>query len=163
MAIANIDKLDSLNTGRVKLNQAIDQANTVQGQLDTIVIASGTSDAEVIQARGDEPLLYNRLDASDAQLAEIPQQIDDAVDLKADVTYVDTLTASIASGSPKGAYETLTALETAYPSGDTGIYVVTADGNWYYWTGLAWLSGGVYQSTQWQDALTTQNTVWSVV
>jgi len=70
MAIDNIDELDNLNTGRVKLNEAIDQANTVQGQLDTIVIASGTSDAETIQARGGEPLLYNRLDKVDAQLAE---------------------------------------------------------------------------------------------
>ena len=74
MAIANIDELDKLNTGRVKLNQAIDQANTVQGQLDTIVIASGTSDAETIQARGGEPLLYNRLDKVDAQLADIALQ-----------------------------------------------------------------------------------------
>jgi len=73
MAIDNIDELDKLNTGRIKLNQAIDQANTVQGQLDTIVLESGTSDAEVIQARGDEPLLYNRLDGVDTQLAEIVQ------------------------------------------------------------------------------------------
>jgi len=71
MAIDNIDELDNLNTGRVKLNQAIDQANTVQGQLDTIIIDSGTSDAETIQARGGEPLLYNRLDKVDTQLAEI--------------------------------------------------------------------------------------------
>jgi len=70
MAIANIDKLDKLNTGRIKLNQAIDQTNTLQGQLDTIVLESGTSDAEVIQARGSEPLLYNRLDKVDTQLAE---------------------------------------------------------------------------------------------
>jgi len=70
MAIDTIDELDNLNTGRVKLNQAIDQANTVQGQLDTIVIASGTSDAETIQARGGEPLLYNRLDKVDTQLAQ---------------------------------------------------------------------------------------------
>ena len=71
MAIDNINELDELNTGRVKLNQAIDQANTVQGQLDTIVLESGTSDAEVIQARGGEPLLYNRLDRVDTQLAQI--------------------------------------------------------------------------------------------
>ena len=70
MAIANIDKLDNLNEGRVKLNEAIDQANTVQGKLDTIIIDSGTSDAEVIQARGGEPLLYNRLDKVDTQLAD---------------------------------------------------------------------------------------------
>ena len=99
MAIDNIDKLDNLNTGRVKLNEAIDQANlseidsataiatadgavviantadakstTTQQQLDTIVIASGTSDAETIQARGGEPLLYNRLDNVDTHLADV--------------------------------------------------------------------------------------------
>jgi len=109
MAIDNIDKLDKLNTGRVKLNQAIDQANlseidsataiatadtavviantadakstTTQGQLDTIVIASGTSDAETIQARGGEPLLYNRLNKVDAELAETEME------LKTNVTY----------------------------------------------------------------------------
>ena len=75
MAIDNIDELDNLNEGRVKLNQAIDQANTVQGQLDTIVIASGTSDAETIQARGGEPLLYNRLDKVDTQLADITNYV----------------------------------------------------------------------------------------
>jgi len=75
MAIDNINTTDNLNTGRVKLNQAIDQANTVQGQLDTIIIASGTSDAETIQARGGEPLLYNRLDKVGTQLAENTNEI----------------------------------------------------------------------------------------
>ena len=102
MAIDNINTTDNLNTGRVKLNEAIDQANlseidsataiatadtavviantadakstTTQDQLDAIVIASGTSDAETIQARGDEPLLYNRLDKVDTQLAETTQE-----------------------------------------------------------------------------------------
>ena len=85
MAIDNIDATDNLNTGRVKLNEAIDQANTVQGQLDTIIIDSGTSDAETIQARGDEPLLYNRLDKVDTQLAEKAQQADvDAFNARVD-------------------------------------------------------------------------------
>jgi len=75
MAIDNIDTTDNLNTGRVKLNQAIDQANTVQGQLDTIILVSETSSAETIQARGGEPLLYNRLDKVDTQLAETMNQI----------------------------------------------------------------------------------------
>ena len=102
MAIDNIDKLDNLNEGRIKLNAAIDQANlseidsataiatadgavviantadskstTTQQQLDTIIVASGTSDAETIQARGGEPLLYNRLDKSDTQLAQTAKQ-----------------------------------------------------------------------------------------
>jgi hypothetical protein len=69
------------------------------------------------------------------------------VALKADKTYVDTKTASVASGSPKGTYATASALTTAFPSGNSNIYVVTADGGWYYWNGSAWTKGGTYQST----------------
>lgn len=66
---------------------------------------------------------------------------------KADKAYVDNLAASLASGSPNGVYATLSELQAAYPTGTTGIYVVTADGNWYYWDGTAWTAGGQYQST----------------
>lgn len=69
---------------------------------------------------------------------------------------------SLASGSPKGSYETLVALEAAHPTGDTGIYVVVEDGNWYYWDGTAWMAGGTYQSTEWLDILTEQDEAWEV-
>lgn len=52
-----------------------------------------------------------------------------------------------ASGSPKGTYATVDALKSAYPSGTSGIYVVLADGKWYYWSGSAWTAGGTYLST----------------
>lgn len=51
------------------------------------------------------------------------------------------------TGSPKGVYATLEALQTAYPTGAEGIYVVQADGHWYYWNGSAWTDGGTYLST----------------
>lgn len=83
-----INKTDTLNEGRVKINnvitdaenaeqnasEALDKANTsiaqstsTQEQLDNIIIDSGTSDAEVIQARTDEKgvshaTLKNRID-----------------------------------------------------------------------------------------------------
>lgn len=47
----------------------------------------------------------------------------------------------------KGVYASTSALTAAYPTGDTGTYVVTADGGWYYWSGSAWAKGGTYQST----------------
>lgn len=74
---------------------------------------------------------------------------------KADKTYVDTQISTIGNGSPKGSYATLAALQAAYPSGATGIYVVTADGKWYYWNGSAWTAGGVYQSTGIADGSVT--------
>lgn len=53
----------------------------------------------------------------------------------------------VASGSPKGVYATLNELETAYPTGADGIYVVQANAHWYYWNGSAWTDGGTYFAT----------------
>jgi hypothetical protein len=70
------------------------------------------------------------------------------------VSQVDTSTLAtktdvqnISKGSPSGVYATLTALQTAFPTGNSNIYVVTADGKWYYWSGTAWTAGGTYQAT----------------
>src|SRR5699024_6415763 len=52
-------------------NQSKQQSTSTQKQLDDLIIYSGTSDAEVIQARGDEPLLKDRLDKSDDKLQRI--------------------------------------------------------------------------------------------
>jgi lysophospholipase L1-like esterase len=54
---------------------------------------------------------------------------------------------AVSSGAPKGVYATLSALQTAFPTGNTNIYLVTADGKWYYWNGTAWTAGGTYQGT----------------
>jgi len=59
---------------------------------------------------------------------------------------LQTQVEALASGTPKGSYPTLVALEAAFPTGTTGIYVVTADGHWYFWNGSAWTDGGVYQA-----------------
>ncbi|MGM0199647.1 SGNH/GDSL hydrolase family protein [Enterococcus sp. DIV1314a] len=75
------------------------------------------------------------------------QNTDNTVALKADKTYVDDQISNIGNASPKGTYATLSELQTAFPSGTVGVYVVAADGNWYYWDGSAWTVGGVYQST----------------
>lgn len=92
------------------------------------------------------------IDNITSQLAETAKQSDlistnSTVALKSDKAYVDTKIASVVSGSPKGTYATVTALQTAFPTGNTNTYVVTSDGKWYYWNGSVWTSGGVYQST----------------
>lgn len=51
------------------------------------------------------------------------------------------------NASPKGVYATVTALTAAFPTGNADIYLVTADGKWYYWNGSAWTAGTVYQAT----------------
>ncbi len=54
--------------------------------------------------------------------------------------------ASFVGTGPAGYYATLTALQEAYPTGDTGIYVELEYGHWYYWSGSAWIDGGLFQA-----------------
>lgn len=81
-----------------------------QTQLDAIILESGTSDAELVQARGGEPLLYNRLDNLTSSLKE-----------KANLSDV----ANISSGTP------LFANSIANMTDTTRVYVNTADGFLY--------------------------------
>lgn len=137
-------------------------------------IAAGDSNLEVIEARKKADgttytTLKARLNAADATITTNAEHIatnteditalkatdllkenitdnNTKLALKADISYVDTKVAAVADGSPKGTYATLSALQTAFPTGTVGIYVVTADGHWYYWNGSAWTDGGVYQA-----------------
>jgi hypothetical protein len=61
--------LEISNTALNTANNAESKSDATQAQLDSIILESGTSDAETIQARGTFPLLYNRLDNNDSQLA----------------------------------------------------------------------------------------------
>lgn len=72
---------------------------------------------------------------------------------KADKAFVDSQFAAIVSGAPKGTYPTVSDLQAAYPTGAEGVFLVLADGHWYYWNSitLAWTDGGVYQATQIED------------
>jgi len=70
--------------------------------------------------------------ASDAEVAIIQSNI-------------NTTIAAVASGSPKGVYVNLTALQTAFPTGDLNIYITLDNGHWNYYNG-GWQDGGLYQS-----------------
>lgn len=85
-------------------------------------IKEGNANMEVAQARGGFETLSNRLNS------------------------FDTKVSNVASGSPKGAYASLSALQTAKPNGDNGIYITTDNGHWYYYND-GWKDGGVYQAS----------------
>lgn len=111
----------------------------------TLAAVGGATDlAEIIESRKGKVTLGEKISEIDSQLAE-----------KAKISDVNTQIASVASGSPKGVYATLALLQAAYPTGNSNIYVVSADGKWYYWSGTAWGSGGVYQTTGIGDASIT--------
>lgn len=167
MDAPKLNPQDTLKQSYPKLNQAIDNANealtksntaiadsaealsnseNTQQQLDTIVI-EGDSSVEAAQARVDSDnntfaTLKERLDTKeDSFTAQLAQ--------KASHKEVDSKVSQIVSGSPKAVFATLSELQTAYPSGTDGIFLVGTD--WYYWDGTAWIYGGVYQGTESQQ------------
>lgn len=64
---------------------------------------------------------------------------------------LDNKISSVASGSPAGAFATLDDLKNSQTTDKTKIYVVQENGNWYYFNGSDWVSGGVYQATEIAD------------
>lgn len=70
---------------------------------------------------------------------------------KSNITNLQSRVSSLASGGPAGVYATVAALTSADPDHNK-IYVVTADGHWYYYNN-GWQDGGVYQSSSDTDTL----------
>jgi hypothetical protein len=140
------------------LDDAITKANNADARIDNIVAQAGDSNTEIVDMR----LRTDGTSASSAgshirelasHLAQRPTEAE-----------VDTKVAQIVSGSPKGTYASLSALQTAFPTGTTGIYITTDNGHWYYWNGTAWTDGGVYQSTGIGDStITPQKTTYLMV
>lgn len=99
---------------------------------------------------------------------QVDEQMNDITDnleqINSQVQHIDEKVTNATSGSPKGAYATLSDLTTADPDHDY-IYVVLADGNWYYYDSTLgnWASGGVYQAVSIADNSVTSNKLSSIL
>jgi hypothetical protein len=80
-------------------------------------------------------------------LNEVNAAVQAAGDAEDSASAAAASAAQLAAGvaSPAGTYATTAALASTNPD-HSKIYVVTADGHWYYWSGSAWADGGVYQA-----------------
>jgi len=97
----------------------------------------------------------NRIDLGNYYTKEEGQAYENSVNER--LNEMESIISNI-SGDPKGVYDTLADLESAYPTGTTGIYLVLADGHWYYWdsTNEEWTDGGEYLSSGISAATNTQ-------
>ena len=95
----------------------------------------GNANMEVAKARGPFDHLSDRFST-----------IDNIINSKADEAKIKAMLNNILDGTPKGTYPNISALRTAKPSGDKGIFITTDNGHWNYWNGSSWADGGSYQS-----------------
>ena len=111
---------------------------------ENIPIGVDAKNVDVSIAGGSENLA-NYLTNNDANIRSLNSK-DSTIETK--VNQNTSAIRGLASGSPKGSYATVAALQSANP--DTGVYIVTADGHIYSWTknqSGAPIDLGVYQST----------------
>lgn len=102
---------------------------TVDGKLITV-------DGELVQVP-DAEQLNDIADENDTYATQNQALTDDIEEL---------IVNGVIDGSPRDVYDNLEALQTAYPSGASGVYLTSDNGHWYYWNGSAWTDGGVYQA-----------------
>ncbi|WP_347320011.1 phosphodiester glycosidase family protein [Rossellomorea sp. RS05] len=141
------------NQGDYAKEQA-EKAGDLEGVKDEVVAAAAEAKTQGDYAKEQADLSaeqYERLKGTD--VGTLSAQLAD----RATKEELDRKVSQIVSGSPKGTYSTLAMLQAAKPSGDAGVYVVSADGKWYYWNNAAWTAGGVYQAVGISDNSITPN------
>lgn len=116
---------------------------SVVKSVSTKEIVSSNELKTLVNALGEVQNIDNRFAQTNAQLSEFNAN-------KASIAYVDTKISAIANGSPKGVFGTLNDLKNSNSAnsveGKKYTYLVTSDGNWYYWNNTEWVSGGQYQT-----------------
>jgi hypothetical protein len=128
--------------------------STLDNKIGPLTNLTTTNKTSVVNAINEQATLLAQkakqtdLDTTNANIAT---NTSDIAKNKTDIANNAAAITNIGNASPKGTYATLSALQTAFPAGTTGIYVVTADGKWYYWSGSAWAAGGTYQATALAD------------
>lgn len=95
--------------------------------------------AEIESARGVYNTLPNRLQAIDEML----------------VSKFNSLT----SIGPKDVVTSLAVLSSMYPAGSDGVFITADTGHWYFWNGVSWQDGGVYQAVEVLDNDITINKI----
>ena len=136
----NLDLQDEVDKKLDEMAQDGSLLNLIKGYIDPIYSAYET------EINNNITNINNKVSNQDAEILNFKTSVNTQVET------INSKVDSATSGSPKGVYATVSDLETADPSHNY-IYVVTADGKWYYYntTTSSWTAGGTYQSSSLDD------------
>lgn len=142
---------------RDSIADGIEVVEQLREDYDNQVINAGNSNAEIVDARGGQTKLKDRLDNFDEQLDKNVQEMKNnyakksevniLANDKADKTTVETLNTKVNAlreSRPSGVYDSLEALKQAHPEDDGKMYI--AGTKWCYHNGNTWVEGGEYQA-----------------
>ena len=123
-------------------------------------ITGGFTTAEKNQFNNSINLINEQLDTITSDVSIIDNKVgintSNIVTNINNINKIKTQMSNMTNGI-KGVYETLDLLKNAYPTGNTSLYVVSSDNCWYYWNGIEWTKGGIFQSLALGDNSVTYN------
>ena len=129
-----------------------EDGKTLNDELDTIENEKATrQEVDVERKRIDNinsSLEHNTKEIKDIIEKDYAKKTD--LNSKAEVSVVNDINSKISNltdNSPSGVYANLNALKTAKPNGESKVYITSDNGNWNYWNGSEWVSGGSFQSS----------------
>lgn len=134
-----------MNPGIVQANiQVLNAGNSLFTRPFEIQILSLAGEVKGVIEKAEFSALVQALADANGWRSEL----DDLIMNKADQSFVNDQLSTIVSGSPKGTFASLMDLQSTYPTGTTGVFLVLSDGHWYYWQKSvnSWLDGALYQS-----------------
>lgn len=124
--IPNYDVAMTISGILSDLSQKGININDLKTKMANIYDKALADNTEVSTSRGIFKTLYDRLDDLDKKLINKFN--------------------SIVSSTPSGIFLNKPALIAQYPAGNQGIYITSDTGEWHFWNGTVWQSGGKYQS-----------------
>ncbi|MDF2884514.1 MAG: protein of uncharacterized function [Clostridiaceae bacterium] len=137
-----------------------DDDGAIESQNEFTALTEALGTVSTIENKADKSYVDSNLSTVNADLAE-KANLSDLNTTNNSVANNTSAIASLASGAPAGVFPTLAILQADTNSNTTDgkkkIYVVTADGNWYYWNGTSWVAGGIYQGIGIADNIVTHN------
>lgn len=167
---------DGIETINTEVESTTARQESLENTFEDLVINAGNSNAEIVVARKGEVDLATKIGKIDSSLSEIVQEqstqninIANKVDkttgkglstndysdnektqVATNTTNIATHTSqitSLASGAPKAVSLVANMTDITKNYVYTGTESGYTAGNWYYYNGSTWASGGVYQST----------------
>lgn len=84
-------------------------------------------------------------------------------ELNDNFSFLQSLISNAESGVITGAFATLSELESKYPNGKSGIFVISELDDWYFWNGEEWQFGGTFRPNPLSDYMTTDGEKWEVI
>ncbi|QIW58340.1 BppU family phage baseplate upper protein [Lactococcus raffinolactis] len=90
---------------------------------------------------------YNYINQVKADKTELNKTNEEILKLEATTSTLDNKVSALSSGAPKAVSLVSSMTDKTKNYVYTGTESGYTSGNWYYWSGTAWVSGGVYQST----------------